>query len=263
MFRMSSYADKAGAMAPELNALVKRYLDEGRTEGIMAEADAAMRKLTAQGLAYLFRPRAQGTGVHPDNRWESGLEPADVYEVIRKIMARGWSDAKVAGARAFEVATGEKGELQRNFNAKLCTGSNGAIPTIQKEDIQILTVSCSHNAASLRCIKFGGVPPCPDGFEDLVDASGALSEAKILEKYPSYANVLRDGLEFVVVRKEVEVVCPRFPLFLQEAGNAEHGGENKLTKLQAMLEIHSKALRDRDMHGAENWNRISKQALPQ
>ena len=74
---MSSYADKAGAMAPELNALVKKYLDEGRTEGIMAEADAAMKKLTAQGLAYLFRPRAQGTGVHPDNRQRADVNPPE------------------------------------------------------------------------------------------------------------------------------------------------------------------------------------------
>ena len=228
----------------------------------MAEADAAINNLTAQGLVYMLSPRVQVTGVHTDNRWESGVEPADVYEVIKTVMTRGWSDAKVTGARAFEVAAGEKGDAQRIFNVKLAAGSNGAIPSIQTEDIQILTVPCSHNSASLRCIKLGGAPPSPDGFEDIVDSEGAISETKLLETCPSYADVLRGGLEFAVGRKEVEAVCPRFPLFLQEAGNAEHGSENKLTKLQAMLEIHNKALRDRAMNGTKDWNKISKQARP-
>ena len=259
---MSTYAEKAAKEAQKINATIKPYLDDGKVDGIMAEGDAIMAKLFAVGLAYKLRPRAEGAATHPDNRWASGLDPADVYAVIDKISARGWSDSKVTGARAFEVATGEKGEAQRNFNVKLALGSNGAIPPFAKEDIQILTVACSHNMSSLRCIKFKGKPPSPEGFEAIVDSEGRLSEQSLIEKCPSYAPVLRDGLEFSVVRREVEEVCPRLPLFLQEAGNAEHGGENMINKLQAMLEIHSKALRDKNSIGAESWDNIAKQARP-
>lgn len=259
---MSTYAEKAAKEAAWINAAIKPYLDDGKVDGIMAEGDGIMMKLFDLGLAYKLRPRAEGAATHPDNRWTSGLDPSDVYGVIEKIMARGWSDGKVTGARAFEVAKGEMGESQRNFNVKLAASSGGAIPPFAKEDIQILTVACSHNMSSLRCIKFKGTPPSPEGFEAVVDSEGKLSEQSLIDKCPSYAPVLRDGLEFSVVRREVEEVCPRLPLFLQEAGNAEHGGENMINKLQAMLEIHSKALRDKRTHGVENWDNIAKQAVP-
>eukprot|EP00959_Pyramimonas_sp_CCMP1952_P053287 1114680-Pyramimonas_sp.AAC.1 len=132
-----------------INATIAPYLDDGKVDGIMAEGDKIMERLFDLGLAYKMRPRLEGAAVHPDNRFESGLDPADVYGVIERIMARGWSDSKASGARAFEVAAGEKGKKQREFNVSLALGSNGAIPTFAKEDISILTVACSHNTASL------------------------------------------------------------------------------------------------------------------
>ena len=202
-------------------------------------------------------------GFHPDNRFGGGLDPTTVYEVLKAVAMRGWSWPKVAAARAFEVSDGGEGEKEREINRVVAEKSDGALPIINPSDVQILAVGCTHNAASLRCVIGKGKPPAEfidhEWFRDIVDADGHISRDKCLEKFPSYKAPLERGIRWAVVRREVAKAFPRLALFLQEAGNTEHGAEQHISNIDVMCDIHAKSLRNIALHKEPRWANIAKE----
>ena len=66
------------------------------------------------------------------------------------------------------------------------------------------------------------------------------------------------GIEFLVIRREVENALLELPAFLQETGNIGHNTRNTLTKMQAMLQIHRMGVASNPM-GECNWDMIATQ----
>ena len=76
--------------------------------------------------------------------------------------------------------------------------------------------------------------------EDIL-ANGRICKEKVIAKYPSMAAPLESGMEWVVFYPEIELAMPELPLFLQDCGNVGHSTKNKVTKIQACLQIHTMA----------------------
>ena len=248
-------------VASWINEKIVLVLDKGQKLDIMSIADEIVTYLLQNDLAYMLETRLDAVGIHPDNRFGAVLDPSDVYALLQKIATRGWSWPKVSLARAFEKADGAAGQAQAEKNVQVAEASAGAIPLVNPADIMILSTGCSHTSSALRCVDQGGKPPKEDKFwAELCDSAGRLPREKFLEKYQSFTKPLTNGLNWVVIRREVEVLCPRLPLLLQEAGNTEHGVEQKSTKMQIMMSIHAKSVRDIRVHGKANWESIAKEA---
>jgi len=248
-----------------VNQLIAKALDEGDKASMMAEADAICDRLLKEDKAYYDTPVPRQVGFHGDNRMGDGINPSGCYENLVQVSARGFSKHKVALARAFEVRPGEDGDEQRKMNVDVAEKSHGLLPRINGNDIRMLTVSCTHTHGGIRCVAMGGKPPAdadwstPMHFKwgDVIGPDGAISKEKFLEKFHSYTEVVNEGMKILVIRSAVEIACPRLPWFLQEAGNAEHGAEQVQSRLQTMLQIHSKSIRDESIHGAPRWDRIT------
>jgi hypothetical protein len=226
---------------------------------MMALADQVCAKLLQVGGAYMDNVLVQHVGVHPENRFGGLLTSARVYVNLQKVRSRGWSASKLAGARAIEVKDGLEGEKQRQINVKIAAASDGMLPVppANGATIRVLSVASSHTACSLRCINAGCKPP--PGFDDVVDANGRLSKDKVIERHPSYADPLENGIRWTIITRATEAACPRIAEFLQEAGNEEHGTEQRQSKLETMMEIQSKAVHHEEVHGCVAWSRIAKQ----
>ena len=87
----------------------------------------------------------------------------------------------------------------------------------------------------------------------------ATTAARFVEKFPSYKAPLERGLRWAVVRREVAKAFPRLALFLQEAGNTEHGAEQHISKIDVMCDTHAKSLRNIALHKELRWASIAKE----
>ena len=247
------------ALVDAINKECARVLDDGDKDGIMANADHLTKQCIDDGCAYVDYFNIHRTGFHPDNRFTTGLLATGVWRVIQETAPRGWSDYKVELARAFEVANGPKGDGQRKTNVETAVSSDNMLPAIDPDNLWILGVGCTHTGASLRCIDKCAMPPAEDEFwENLKQPDGRLSKEMFLEKYPSYKAPLERGMKWTVFRKIVEEKCPRFPAYLQEAGNTEHGTEQRVSILALCFEAHRRGSQLDKGSGAP-WDVISKE----
>eukprot|EP00959_Pyramimonas_sp_CCMP1952_P386867 8108084-Pyramimonas_sp.AAC.1 len=72
------------------------------------------------------------------------------------------------------------------------------------------------------------------------------------------ADPLKNGLEWIVIRGSVDKQWPTLADWLQEALNSGHGTERLQTKVQTMLEVHQKAMRNFRVSGEYGWDIIAK-----
>ncbi|CAK0887722.1 unnamed protein product, partial [Prorocentrum cordatum] len=80
-------------------------------------------------------------------------------------------------------------------------------------------------------------------FQDEIEVNGRISIEKVASLSAEYKTAMEQGLEWVVVRHQVDQHCPGLAGFLQAAGNAGHGTQRQQTKMQTLLHIHQKATR--------------------
>ena len=176
-----------------------------------------------------------------------------MHDLLQWIVRQGWSAEEVKGARAIEVAPGEVGQSQVQFNANLATASDGLLAP-PGFSTRALSVSCSHTNAGLRAIQNG----CKSKHQDLVNIGGCLSVAGIVDKSPGFEMPLKEGMEWLVFRSVVDLNVPGFASMMQESGNASHGVERTQTKVQTLLQIWSKAKQNIAMFNDPKWDDITR-----
>ncbi len=82
-----------------------------------------------------------------------------------------------------EIPPGEHGQFLRDQNAELVKQSFGLLPECQLDDLEIVTVVCSHTHQRLRIPK--GHLPAPEGFEDLAGPAECITPESIISKSAS------------------------------------------------------------------------------
>ena len=144
------------SVAGGINDMIMRVtMGTDRKAKIKTVADEIMILLESHGLAYkeVVKPRA--CCVHPENRFGAGIEAHDVHHLLSAIMREGWSWMECVGARAIELSPGSTGKMQLDFNETLHSASEGMLAPVMRHDVKILTLTCSHTVAGLRCVLSG------------------------------------------------------------------------------------------------------------
>ena len=238
---------------PHIRSIMAGIKDD---DGKKAAGDLIVAVLLSRNLAYKERMKHRHVAIHPDNRDGAGVLPSDVLDLFLRILRDGWSWVEVTGrARAFEVQLGDVGRQQLSKNKEWTQAAGGMLADIVLEDIRILSVSCTHTSQGLKGAEFG-IQGCPD--ESLNGADGCLSREKVIERCPSIAEAMDDGLEWVVIRREVDAAIPELAGFLQEAGNIGHNTRKTITKMQALLQIHRRSSTNMGADGQPRWDAIAK-----
>ena len=134
---------------------------------------------------------------------------------------------------------GETGAAWRKFNVDLAAGSDGYLAPILSDDIDILTVRCSHTSAAVRALMAACKTPFPN---ELGDASGRLSLARVTERSPSMQAPTKRGMEYTIIKHQLVTACPSLMAFLARSGNATPGAEQKTTALQSCKRLFDVAV---------------------
>eukprot|EP00959_Pyramimonas_sp_CCMP1952_P111822 2338939-Pyramimonas_sp.AAC.1 len=216
---------------------IKEQIQEhynGTASQIKAAAEGICSTLLANGLAYeQVVAVSQNMGVHPKNRFSTGVSIQKVHALITRIMEQGWVKTELRSPRAFEKAPGEVGHEQWLFNKRLVDASDGYLAPIESHHCRFLSVSCSHTFQGVRCLVNGVKTDCSE-----LAISNRISLEKVLSKCPSYNMPISEGCKVLVVKWEVDRRCPDLADFLQRAGNSGNGSEQLQDQLQTLLEVY-------------------------
>ena len=242
---MTKYAELAVKVAPTINAMIASYdnADDKRSLQIQA-LGADLRKLLMESdLSYQDYAGPDTVGVHPCNRNYAMLQPSEVHALLVYIAYKGWSSLETLLALAGEIPHTPTGQEWKVKNHELVLKSDGLLPEINIEKLKIVTVVCSHTNAVLRIVtpNATGKVKCTPATEQF-SIDGYVSPDLVFERAPSMREPAERGLKFTIVRWQIIEKCPRLMEVLSEADNAKHDSFRKETPVQAMFNIHRRAL---------------------
>ena len=214
-------------LADTINATIAKFEtgDPAQAKQKKSTADWILGELLKSNLAYKETFENKRVGSHGQNRYGAGIDAIECHTLLLDILKNGWSWPEVVRATAFEVNPSKLDE-QWKFQDDLAKMSDGFLPTTEKQDLKILAVMCAHTVFGLKATQ----QKCKT-MHDEIATDGFLSLDKILARAPSYEAPLQKGMEWCVVRHQVETKCPELALFLQDAGNSGNINRGK-TKLQ-------------------------------
>ena len=252
---MSTVIETAVArIAPIINEKVSDLLatdPSARDSRMKSTVDEILALLTKNNLAYKAKFNNQHVGVHKDNRFGDGLNPQDVHDLLQMIVTQGWSWGEVSRACAVEVQPGDNEHLM--FNEKVAEASNGMLAECIREDIKIVSLSCSHTVAALRCV----LAECRSGSESSITKDGVISKQLVLDRSPEMQSALDEGLSWFVIRWQVDKACPDLGLLIQEALNLQHQTARQQSKIQVLLQLHSRAMKSMAVGGTIDWDAVA------
>ena len=203
-----------GVMQPSVDKIVQMCLDVG-----LAERRNVM-------------PRH--TGIHPENRGKTGVDPFNAQKLTLNITIQGYSETKLENPMGFQkAAAGKLHDEQRAFNERNFAEGNGYIKAIDFGDIEYLPVTCSHTHATVNIVEGGG-----PGFHDELCTAGYIDKNKVLQLCPSWAKPMNEGIPCIVFKRELDLACPELAPFLSKAGNQSHGVNTQQTRVQHMLTLN-------------------------
>eukprot|EP00959_Pyramimonas_sp_CCMP1952_P144504 3024907-Pyramimonas_sp.AAC.1 len=181
---MASVMERAKSIQGEINQLIDPHYDTstGEVKSDMTQmkstSDKLCELLLQHSLAYWSTSENEKVWPHPKNRFEMGLDPVDVHELLDFITGCGWSWSEVGKPIAFESIPQDKPghQEQLGFIHALVQGSGGMLPSMTPELVKLLSVTSSHTVASVKIVEAG----CRTFLKDL-SHNGFLSKEKVLE----------------------------------------------------------------------------------
>ena len=99
----------------------------------------------------------QNTGIHPENRGKTGVDPLNAQNLTLEITLQGYSETRLENPMGFEKQL--KGKLhdeQQELNARNFAESGGYLKCMPFRDVEYLPVTCSHTHATANIVEGGG-----------------------------------------------------------------------------------------------------------
>ena len=121
--------------------------------------------------------------------------------------------------------------------------SNGSLPKpLPRHQLKIATTRGSHTTSSVQVLD--AAIPCKGIHPELCSEDGKISKSKILEKQPSLAQPIAQGIKYFVIKKQLVDACPKLMAMLARTGNVAHTTYREATALQNCIRLHEVLSRD-------------------
>jgi hypothetical protein len=249
-----SHDERVRRAAAAINAAIEDYRKTEGSGGITAIVNLIKQVLKTEGLIVRQRWPPNSTGVHPSNRGGIGLLPVDVHELLSFIALAHWSWDEVANALAVEINPTEGADSRSeciNFNVKLTQASNGLLPPAEMDEMKIVTLTCGHTTATLRCVLGGARSTHTDLSQD-----GKLSLAKLSAKNEGMAEAAKIGLQYDVIPWKVDQACPGMCALLIEADNLKHRAAREDSDWQVIMQMHNQ-IKMIELPTEDDWRMVA------
>ena len=225
----------------------------GQPVQLVQAVDKVLELLKANGLAYIQRISPQFVGVHPSNRYGQGVTPSEVHALLEDIFQLGWSWGKVAQATCVEMPVGKFQREHEFFNIELAQGSDNQLAPVGAGTLKFYSLSCGHTNQGLRAA-LAGVPSTSATLAD----NGFMDKGKIAARDPAMGRAIAEGLEWLVLCRQVEGAFPQLLTMIQEALNASDQIHRAESELEVALKIHQLAKMQFDSKGEIDWVSVNK-----
>ena len=254
------------AATPPLREVEEKFWEGGGDVAVVKLRDQLCTLLEHHGLVTKMRMHSQYIGVHPRNRYGKGIVPNRVHSLLEGISSEGWSDKELDEPWASEMPpAGHDRETEfKNYNNDMTQQSAGLLPAYAEDGAQIKAVSvmCGHTSQTLRLVHHG----VESTISSLTEEDGKLLLRKLREKDPEYADAVEQGLEWNIIRWQVEDAFPFIMDLVQEAGNASQALAQCESRAEIMLKLHASAVRlfadPKNLKDVDRtWLRVQAEAL--
>lgn len=230
-----SINEKVEAIVAILNELLDKFFEgaDVQTMEVKCTAEEMWHGLLQVNLAIKRGISPTKVGVSPANRDGQGLLAIDVHDLLLRICLDGWSWSTCEEQfEAHEIDPNDSSDVESNI--KLYQESDGLLPKITYEDVEVLTFSGSHTTSAVRCYVVGGVR----SVHSELGVDGFISKNKLLEQFPSMIKPM-EQIPMKVIRYQLVRKVPRLVPFLSRAANAGQESRRKQTVLQMMSRLHA------------------------
>ena len=145
--------DKLDRLVPEIQRII--CICDTKTGGVMQPSvDEIVKMCLDAGLATKRRMMPRNTGIHPENRGKTGVDPINAQALTLKITGQGYSETKLEKPMGFEPQLkGPMHDEQEEFNDRNFALSYGLLHSIPFRDVEYLPVTCSHTFATRHIIE--------------------------------------------------------------------------------------------------------------
>ncbi len=149
------------------------------------------------------RVQLEHVGTSPWNREKHMLVAVDVQDLLLTFSKKGFNP-HIWKAMALTIPNGQEGKAWREANVRLVERSDGLLPRVNADMLQIVCGRGSHGSAALRAGKFG----CRSIHAEIADSHGRVSRNKLVELQPSLNDPFDHGCWYQVIPGELELQCP-------------------------------------------------------
>ena len=181
-------------------------------------------------MANRLRLPPRMVGVHPANRNGFGVSAIEVHALGEGIVKQGWLPSATAHAVCVEASGSDVADYTANL-----VKSNVGLGPVDNKACAYGSLSCSHTNQFLHAVN----SEVSTIYEELA-VDGRFSPGK-LGKDKLLADVLKNGLDWLVLSKEVPKLYPSLLDLVQWAKNAPGALQRKENEIQILLKIQSLA----------------------
>ena len=163
------------------------------------------------------------------------VDPIRCWQLLGLILSRGWSEHETKLALAVEVPPTPEGDKWKEANVELINKSMGLLPKCNIDDLQVMSIVCSHTNQALR-LPSGNLPP-PQGFEYMANSTGTTTAESIIGLSDTMKAPMEHGITWTIIKWQVVDKCPSLLEVLSEADNAKHDTCGKESTIQTLFNI--------------------------
>ena len=198
-------------MAPTIGEIVAMYhqaLQPGAQ--VVSIVDAIIDGLIQVNLATRQVLKPKRVGVNKLNRDEVGLLIESVIAIGEQVDNDGFSLWACAMAVCFED---DDERSHAKFTINMCN-AEPSLASFALDEVDHAAVACTHFNQFL-CAAVDAIP-CDVAS---ISVMGRISTAKIEAKNPRFGTAIREGIEWVVIKKQVTKLMPELARIIQDARN--------------------------------------------
>jgi hypothetical protein len=237
-------------MLADVKAKFKKVVQDFENEkiGIVAAKDSLLTIALDNNLAYKLKLPARFVGVHPSNRNGEGLEPNRVHTRGGLIVQSGWSWSAINDNSICIEDSPNKAIAK--FTIGL-TKMSPKFASYDEKEVKAGSLGAGHANHWLACL--AQQVPCEVAN---ISEHGKMSPSKCCKDI-GVKEAMEHGLNWLVIRWEVEADCPTIPFIIQGALNAQASTHEGANFVQCLLQIVDEA-RVLTKAGSVRWADVAK-----
>lgn len=201
--------------------------------------------LEAGNLAYRLRIPPKMVGTHPANRNGCGVSATEVHALGAEITSMGWHLGHTSHAVCVEDS--EAAAIAK-FSRAQALSSVGMLGIVDEGTIKYGSLSCSHTNAFLVALL------CEVETTHTTIAENCRMSPSKLSTDPTLADILQNGLQWLVLSKTVPELYPSLLDLVQFAKNAAGSAQRRENEIQILMKIKSMAAAS---SSSVDWSSIS------